>query len=472
MHILLRKSVKGPYRFIKPVFVKHILFLLINFGSLLFQSTSLAQNKTDSSIKKQDWNFHFQTTLITQYHPAFQANYSGINSLNPNHENATSITATAFFGIRLWKNAELYIDPELSGGNGFSKTTGVAGFTNGEVYRVSDPSPKIYLARLYVKQVFPLQDHGKSTVQDAAYSNNDANQLATLYPRSYIAVSAGRFSIMDHFDDNTYSHDPRSQFYNWALMGNAAWDYPANTRGYTNGFTLELVKPRWSLRLGSVMVPTEANGAIMDTKIFLSNSEALEYEQQYSLGNQQGKIRLIGFFTSARMGNYREAIQWGKLHDTVPNLILQRAYGRTKYGAGINVEHHFTEALGAFFRASWNDGHNETWAFTEIDRHVSMGLSLDGKNWKRNGDIMGIAVVINGLSKDHRDFLAAGGSGFIIGDGKLNYGSEFIAECYYSCCIKKLKLWVSPDYQFIINPAYNKDRGPVHVAGLRMHFAL
>jgi high affinity Mn2+ porin len=429
---------------------------------VLLSSPLKAQKGSDTINTTQNWNFHFQNTEVGQYHPAFHAKYSGMNSLKPNSETAVSVTSTLFFGAKLFKNTRIYFNPEFSGGSGFSKTTGVAGFPNGEVYRVSDPAPNVYIARFYIEQIFPLSD-------EYEYIKDDLNQLACKKPSSYVAILAGKYSIMDFFDCNKYSHDPRTQFYNWALMGNGAWDYPANTRGYTFGLTVELVKPQWALRFSTVMLPTTANGSVMDLNVKRSGSESMEFEHKYFIGNQPGTIRLMSYLNEARMGNYRLALEQGVIRSRPPSVDSVHGIGRTKYGYGINIEQEIAKNIGMFFRSGWNDGHNETWVFTEIDRHLSAGLVFAGTLWTRKDDILGIAQVINGLSKDHKDYLNAGGYGFIIGDGKLNYRPEFITEFYYSFKIHDNPFWITPDYQFIINPAYNKDRGPVHAFGLRAH---
>jgi high affinity Mn2+ porin len=438
--------------------LKIFLLLLNTFVLLIFTQAE----STNDSIVNNRWNFHFQNTEIYQYHPAFYAKYSGVNSLNNQQENTLSTTTTMFLGLKLWNGAEVYYNPEMSGGSGFSQTRGIAAFPNGEVYRVSDMSPKLYTARLYFKQVFALSN-------DYQKVDDDLNQLATKLPSSYISLTAGKFSIMDFFDDNSFSHDPRNQFYNWALMGNAAWDYPADTRGYTSGFVVELVKPQWALRFSSVMVPTTANGAVMDGKILHAKSEALEFEHKYNIASQTGVIRLMSFFTQARMGNYKDAIQWGISNNEAPVIDSTNVVGRIKYGFGINIEHNLNDNVGLFLRASWNDGQNETWAFTEIDRAISLGMQLKGDIWSRKNDKIGLALLANGLSKEHEDYLKAGGYGFIIGDGNLNYQPEMIAELYYSLRVKDYPFWLSPDYQFIVNPAYNRDRGPVNVFGIRAH---
>jgi len=439
----------------------NILTYIKSIVSALFKIE--AQINTDSIKNVQSWNFHFQNTDIFQYHPAFHAKYSGLNSLNPDPEQHLSVTGTLFFGRRLWKGAIAYFNPEISGGSGFSKTTGIAGFPNGEVYRVSDVNPHIYVARLFVTQIFPLSNEYK-------YVKDDVNQLVQQEPSAYFAIHAGKFSVMDFFDDNQYSHDPRTQFYNWALMGNPAWDYPANTRGYTYGMVFEFVKPLWVLRLSAVMVPTVANGWVMDPDIKRSSAEALEFERQYTIGNRTGRIRLISYLNEARMGNYKDALIWGSNRGVAPEIDSVQSIGRTKYGFGMNIEQPLSKNSGVFIRAGWNDGHNETWVFTEIDNHISAGFMCNGASWNRGEDNIGIAQIVNGLSKDHKDYLEAGGYGFIIGDGALRYGLECITEIFYSFKFPKIGLWITPDYQLIINPAYNQDRGPVHALGLRVHF--
>jgi high affinity Mn2+ porin len=356
----------------------------------------------------------------------------------------------------------VHFDPELSGGEGFSQTTGIAGFPNGEVYRVSDPKPHIYIARLYLKQIFPLSE-------ESQIPGEKLNILNGNLPKSFIAIEIGRFALMDFFDNNQYSHDPRSQFYNWALMGNGAWDYAANTRGYTYGFNIEMVNPVWQVHFAIVAVPTVANGSNMDLNFFKTGSECLEFARNYSIANKKGAIRLVGFLNRANMGSYQKSINWGLLHSEPPSVDSVAGSGKTKFGFGINIEQELTKNLGFFMRAGWNDGKNETWVFTEIDRSFSAGISIDGNTWKRADDRIGIAQIISGLSTDHRKYLSAGGYGFLIGDGKLNYKLEYISEIYYSFMVKKNQLSFSPDYQLILNPAYNKDRGPVHAFGMRMH---
>ncbi len=431
-----------------------ILFVM----SAFIAQNNYAQNQSSDS-SSQEWNFHFQQTIVVQYHPDFTAKYSGANSLDTSEPAQTSLTSTFFIGGRLWKNAEAYVNPELSGGNGLSNVTGIAGFPNGETFRIGNPTPQLTIARIFIVQRFDLSDT-RITVED------DENQLMESRADSYFSISAGKISMIDFFDKNRYSDDPRTKFLNWALMTNGAWDYPANTHGYTWGLVAELVTPPWAFRISTAMVPTEANQSVMDTKISQAHSETIEIDHDYSLDKHQGTIRLLGFHTMARMGNYDQALE---LPPGEIDVVATRAYGRSKYGMGLNIDQELGDNVGMMFRAGWNDGHNETWMFTEIDQAVSAALVFDGKGWNRDGDNFGVALLGNGLSADHRAYLKAGGYGFLIGDGNLNYAPESIAETYYSFSLPVCHLHIAPDYQFILNPAYNKDRGPVHVMAVRIH---
>jgi high affinity Mn2+ porin len=431
---------------------KHLLFTIIFLTAIKF---AFAQD----TLKQQRFNFHFQQTTVTQYKPAFSALYTGQNSLLTSSETQTSITSTFFGAARLWKGAEVYFNPELSGGAGLSQTLGIAGFPNGETFRVGGAQNKIYIARLYLRQNFEWGAE-KDTVED------DINQLAGLKSKRYFSFTIGKMNLGDFFDGNNFSHDPRTQFLNWALMDNAAWDYPANTRGYVLGSVAELGQPDWTLRFAFTMVVTQPNQSIWDAKIGKANTQTLEFEKRYTIDGQKGTIRLLGFLNNGKFGNYRLAIAQ---NPSAPNVDSTQAYSRHKYGFGINADQYLTKDFGVFAKASYNDGHTETWFFTEIDRSLTFGAVLKGRSWKRGDDELGLGFVANGLSADHRNYLAAGGYGFLIGDGKLNYTPELIAELYYKLNAFQKKFWLTPDYQFILHPAYNADRGPVNVIGIRAH---
>jgi high affinity Mn2+ porin len=248
-------------------------------------------------------------------------------------------------------------------------------------------------------------------------------------------------------------------------MNNGAWDFPANTKGYTPSAIVEFVTHRVELRYGFSLVPEVANGMVMNWNINKAGSHTLEYSQHYNLAGKNGTLRILSFFTTTDMGNYNESVA---LNPTLPDLVATRKYGRVKYGFGINAEQSVNKNMGVFFRTSWNDGNNETWVFTEVDRSVSFGISSNGSAWKRQDDILGLAFVISGISAPHRNYLKAGGYGFMLGDSNLNYSLENLTELYYSLVISK-NIILSGAYQFIKNPGYNKDRGPVNVFSIRVH---
>ena len=444
--------------------MKSLLFFL---GGVIFPLAILAQAGIDSN---KNWSSHFQLTGINQNHLAFKANYSGTNSLSDEAEHRNlSLTSTLFLGRKLWKNTFLYFDPEITGGSGISGAKGIAGFTNGETFRIGSTEPVLYIARLYFKHDFPLKNTAFEKVP------SDKNQVEENIPTSRINIIAGKISLSDFFDNNTFSHDPRSQFMNWSLMSNGAWDYPADTRGYTEGIITELIKPTWAIRVSSVLVPRKANGLNLDYKVAKAHSETIEAEKSWK-GKRTSTIRVLAFHTLSQAPTYRNTINETKNGDSTSVDVYTgqkewKRYGGIKYGFGVNGEMQFSNSVGIFLKASWNDGKTATWAFTEIDRTISSGINLKGNLWKRPNDNIGVAQVINGLSRNHRDFLRAGLYGFIIGDGHLNYSNEAISEIYYQAKLASY-FFVSADYQFVNNPAYNKDRGPVHVFAIRGHIEL
>ena len=432
---------------------------------ILLNQYTLAQSS--DTAKQSNWTNHFQLTFISQKHSGFKAAYSGDKSLADSVEpSASSITTTLFLGRRLWKGAAFYFNPEISGGKGLSFASGVAGALNGETYRVGAVEPAIFIARAYLQQNIPL---GNTTYEDVA---DDANQISDKVPTSRITISAGKFSIADFYDGNAYSKDPRSQFFNWSLWANGAWDYPANTRGYTEGLVVEFIKPKWAIRLSSVAEPSIANFRTMEYNTH-AHAETFEFQHKISIHKRLGYIHFLASSNHNRAPSYADGLKAVANNDTftlgvIRGNVKNNKYGGSKYAFGLNIEQELTNEIGIFSRVGWNDGKYASWAFTEIDQTLNLGLSLKGNKWKRPDDICGIATVINGISTDHQAFLKAGGYGFIIGDGNLNYGHEKIIETYYNAHLSKY-FWLTFDYQFVSNPGYNKDRGPVHVFGIRGH---
>ncbi|SRR5579871_75619 len=437
---------------------------------ILVNKISLVAQDNKMFIQDSAYSCHFQLTVIGQAHAGFKAAYSGANSLSNQAESgATSVTSTLFLGRRLWSGAAVYFDPEISGGAGLSYSLGVAGALNGETYRIGDPSPVASVARAYIQQYIPLKDADYETEED-----NKNIVLNKKVPTNRIIITIGKFSMSDFFDNNNYSHDPRTQFMNWSLMSNGTWDYPANTKGYTEGVVIELRKHKWAFRISSVAVPVVANHSAMEYVFGKAHSETAEFEKNMVFNKRHGILRLLFSYTASRAPSYQQGLNAITDHDTtLLNIISGNArnpdYGGNKTAVCLNAEQELTDDFGVFARLGWNDGKHVSWAFTEIDQTAQLGFSIKGTKWSRSNDVLGIAGVVNGISSEHRTFLKAGGYGFIIGDGNLNYGHEAILELFYNARLFN-SLWLSVDYQLVENPGYNKDRaGPVNVFGLRTH---
>ena len=439
-----------------------LFFFFCNLYLAVFGSPKDSTHKDTGSR----WTFHYQATVIDQYHGRFNSPYSGKNSLQDTTEDDMSVTSTIFLGYRLWRYGSFYCNPEISGGKGFSGTTGIAGFPNGEIYRVGDPVTTAYLARAYYQQSIAL--HGS---HDTLFTD-DQNQVTQYLPTKRITFSAGKFSLADFYDGNPYSHDARGQFMNWVLMDNGAWDYPADTRGYTFGAIIQLIEPTWYIELSDALEPYSANGPVMDPNFTKTFGITFETGFTFKAAGKTGGLSLLLFLNQNRAGNYEDAIiaynETGKA-DAL-SIDNDSAYnGNKKYGVGLSFNYPLSQYVGFFMRAGWNNGLTGDWAFTEVDQTITPGFSFDGQLWKRKGDNFGIAFIANGLSKEHIAFENAGGYGFIIGDGKLpNYKPEQVLETYYQ--FKFLEhLFVAPDFQYVVNPAYNADRGPVSIYSVRVH---
>jgi high affinity Mn2+ porin len=402
---------------------------------------------TRTNSEPQAWNFHAQSTFVGEGHSGFDAKYSGANSLRGHSEFKETLSIDLMAGVQLWRGAGFYVDGLMWQGFGLSDTVGVAGFPNGEAFRLGTEVPNVNFTRVFLQQTFGLGGE-EETVED------DALQLAGKRDISRITVRLGKFGAKDVFDQNAYSDDPRTQFLNWALMANGAWDYPADALGFVPGLTLDLNQPQWAARYGIFMVPRVANGVALDTAVFRAWSMAWELERRYALASHPGAVRFLTFLTRAHMGSYEATVADPTLDS---DITLTREY-RFKFGFGLNAEQEISKNLGVFLRAGWNDGQTETWMFTDIDRSLSLGLSLKGAAWHRPNDTVGMAGVLNEISGEHRAFLAAGGHGITVGDGTLNYGAERILETYYDFQIFR-QLRAALDYQFVNHPAYNRDRG-------------
>ena len=409
----------------------------------------------------ESWNAKFQATYVWQGKRPFSAAYSGRNSLTVDDEDSYSFTATAALGFRPWKGGELYVNPEAAQGVPLSGLTGLGGFTNGEIARTAGPTLKLYRARLFLRQTWGMG--GEQQVVES-----DANQLAGVVDQRRWVLTAGNLSVIDIFDDNAYNHDPRTQFLNWSLFTHGAYDFAADARGYSWGVALEWYRDAWAVRAGRFIQPRQPNQQQLDRDIFQHYGDQIELEHAHVIGDQPGKLRVLLFRNRAKMSRFQDALDFAAQTGGTPDINAVRTGEQSKHGFGLNVEQAVSSDIGLFARASWADGRTETYAFTEIDRSLSGGVLIKGSAWKRGQDNVGIAVACNGLSQVRRNYLAAGGFGFFIGDGRLNYRPEAILEVFYNARLAKAA-WVTLDWQHILNPAYNADRGPVDVASVRLH---
>jgi high affinity Mn2+ porin len=420
-------------------------------GSNLAPKAALTDPESDR------WEIHGQTTYLPQGYPSFRAPYTGTNSLTPAPQAQATWSSSLFLNVRLWEGGEVYYNPELLQGFGLNDTVGAAGFPNGEAQKSNFPYPHYNTSRLFLRQTF-----GFGGEQEELASG--PGQLGGKVDVSRLTIQAGKFAVPDIFDGNAYAKDTRKDFMNWSMWAPGAFDYSADKVGLTYGATAEFNQKQWALRSGYFLMQAVSNSNSFDTNVFQRGTYVLELETRYSLFSQPGKLRTIGWFNSAYSGSYRET-----LNNPAFNLdIAQTRTGRIKYGYVVSLEQAVTDDIGLFGRWSWNDGKTEIMAFTDIDASLSLGTSIKGIKWGRPDDVIGIGGAINALSTDHRDFIAAGGLGVLIGDGQLNYRKERILETYYAFALNK-QLTLTADYQLITNPAYNADRGPVHVFSGRFH---
>jgi high affinity Mn2+ porin len=422
-----------------------------------FEWPDAAYKSPSNSGAGVNWDLHGQTTYVQQGYPAFHAPYSGPNSLTPWPQTRETWTASAFIGVHAWDGGEVYYTPELFQGFGLGGTVGLGGFSNGDAQKSAFSYSHYSTSRLFVRQTLGFGGE-QETLEGAP------NQLSEKVDVSRLTVQAGLFPVADLFDGNTYARDSRSGFMNWAIWAAGAFDYAADRVGLGYGATAELNQKNWALRAGYFLIDAESNSSNFDMRWFRRGEYLVELETRYDLLSRPGKLRTIGWINSGFMGSYRET-----LDNPALNLdIAQTRSGRVKYGYVFNFEQSLTDEFGLFGRWSWNDGKTEIMSFTDIDASLSGGVSIKGTSWDRPDDAIGIAGAVNALSVDHRDFIGAGGLGILIGDGRLSYRPEQILEIYYAYAVSKV-LALTFDYQFIVNPAYNADRGPLSIFSGRLH---
>jgi len=419
------------------------------------------------ALRPEDWNVNFQATYIWQRHLGFAVHQppavvlpSDVHSLSSQRETGYTLTATLFLGYRPWQGAELFFNPEMIQSAPLSDLHGLGGMSNGENQKNGGPTASVYSARAFLRQTIRL---GGSDAPVEAGANQFGGQVSS----RRLVVTVGQMALIDIFDNNAFAHDPRTQFFNWALMAQGASDYAADARGYTVGFAVEYYRDAWAFRFGHFAQPKESNGLALDYRLWAHFGDNLEVEHQHDLAGRKGSVRAMTFLNYAKMGGFRDALAYVAPTGATP-VISDVRRDRAKFGFGINLDQSLTRDAGLFGRYSWNDGRTETYAFAEIDRSLTAGLAMQGRLWFRPTDHIAAAFVQNSLSDSHRDYLAAGGMGQFIGDGWLNYQPERVLEAYYSFNVV-VGMYLALDGQYIMHPAYNADRGPVKFVGVRLH---
>jgi len=437
-----------------------IQILLCIAAGMAWPCAEAATEVAPGSVLPEVWSVHGQATFVTQFHPGFTSPYEGANSLSGGNSGRETADVTLYAGVRLWSGAEAWGNPEIDQGFGLNNTLGIAGFPSGEAYKFGDAHPYYRLPRLFIRQAVGLGG-------DAQPIGGGANQFAGARSPEELTLTFGKFSVVDVFDTNRYAHDPRADFMNWSIIEAGAFDYAADSWGYSYGTAVEWTRSRWTLRGGVFDLSRVPNGQQLERGLgqFMLVAEA---EERHELGGHPGRLKILGFVNRGRMASYDDAVNAARQSNTTPDAGTVRRYA-SRPGVALNVEQELAHDLGLFARASVNDGSKESYEFTDINRSVSGGISLQGQRWGRAEDTAGFAAAVNGISSAARRYFAAGGLGVLVGDGRLpDYGLEKVVETYY-CARFGEHAAVTVDDQFVVNPAYNRDRGPVNVFGLRLH---
>jgi high affinity Mn2+ porin len=407
-----------------------------------------------------DWNAHGQMTVIAQGHGTFRSPYVGPNSLSPNPQARNTSTMTAFLGFRPWEGGEIYLNPELMQGFGLDSVHGVAAFPNGEAQKSTFPTPRFNMARMYLRQTFGLGGE-QEVIPDGP------NQLATKQDIDRVSVTVGKFSVLDFFNLNAYSGEPRTGFINWNMYGGGSYDWTMDRLSWTWGAMTEINQKHWAFRVGYFLLPSVSNVDNFDMQIPRHGEVAAELELRYELFTQPGKLRLFGWVNHGTMGSYTDAVALPVTSADYPDIEATRKT-RTNYGVAVNLEQAITRDLGVFSRVTWSPGQTELIGWTDVHRSASLGAQLKGTAWGRPNDKIGVAGIVEELSNNAQTYFALGGLGIVIGDGQLNYRPEKVLEAYYAYSINRWSTFTL-DYQFVANPAYNADRGPVSFYSVRYH---
>ena len=403
-----------------------------------------------------------QANFIFQINPAFYAAYNGKNSFGPNYDKATSRVLTLYTGLRFNDTTEAIVDVEEAGGAALSEALGIAGFPDLDVVRNPLLTKAPYLARAMIDKVIALS-------KDQVENDRTPLSLFERLPRRRLELRFGKFGMVDFFDVNSAGSDSHFQFMNWSVCQNGAYDFAADTRGYTVGFEAEYEDRNWGFLFGEGLMPKVANGMDLVWKFWQAHSENYEFEWRHGfVPKQLGVVRLLAYTNYANMGIYTDAVAQFDAGLVPPEITDHPWHITRKYGFGINLEQNLTPSLTAFGRFGWNNGKTESFAYTEIDQTFSGGLGANGALWRRRQDRAGIAFATNAISKDHQRYLADGGYGFILGDSALKYGRENILETFYTAHVWS-GIYVAPALQYIVDPGYNRARGPVLVPAFRLH---
>ena len=406
------------------------------------------------------FEFHAQGTWIFQDKPSFSAAYSGPQSLETRAETSFTLSSTGYFAAHLWSGGEFYLDAELFRGQPFSNLLGFGGFPNGELQKGIGHDLADYIPRAFWRQTFGL---GGASDEE----QSDQHQLGETLDHNRLVLTVGKLAVTDLFDNNQFSHDPRTQFMNWASYDYGSYDFAADVRGYSWGVAAELDEGDWAFRAGRFLMPRLADGNQLNYSIMNYHGDQVEVDHAHALFGQPGKLRIMMFLNRSIMGSFDDALAYAARNHAIPSVANVRK-PQDKRGYGLNGEQNLSDDVAVFARLGWADGQTETYAFAEIERTDQIGLSIKGTRWKRADDTIGVVYLQNGLSTAHQHYLADGGLGVFIGDGALSYHTENIVETYYSIAVNKY-LSFSLDYQHIANPAYNSARGPVSIYGTRLH---
>lgn len=418
----------------------------------------------DQPPDKQDsgrwWAIQVQATDVFQYKPAMRSLFEGPNSLPGPEIASNTLDASVIVGVRPWAGAEAWYDEDMNQGFAPGNTLGVAGFVNGEGAKVGHQSPYYRPQRYFFRQTIELGG-GDDKVDP------DVMQFGGPTTKNRIVVTVGKFSLTDVMDDNAYAHDPKNDFLNWAIIDTGSWDYAADAWGFSEGGVVEWYQGDWTLR-GAIMDMSTLPNVAELTPSFGQFQWDGEIELRQKWFGREGKIKLLGFVSRAQMGRYDDAIARAEATGQPANTALVRHF-RTRPGVSLNIEQPVSDTAGLFLRAGWDNGDYESYEYADIDRTVAGGASIKGDRWGRKDDTLAVALVVDGISREHELFLNAGGAGILVGDGKLPHpGAETILEAYYSLGVVK-GLHITLDSQTVMNPAYNRDRGPAEVIGLRLH---